>query len=119
MSKSMQKSPGYTITSRTSPEGKNAFKTSQKVPVLWVMLRFLSRKEQEVPNWGVFVSVTGQAPALLTTIDYYPPINHPIIDFKTVQDCLQYSEEATKEVGQQYVIISFDLGVCMKVYPLV
>lgn len=29
------------------------------------------------------------------------------------------AEQATKEVGQQYVISTFDLGVCMKAYPLI
>ncbi|MEW8548338.1 MAG: hypothetical protein AB2693_32950, partial [Candidatus Thiodiazotropha sp.] len=54
-----------------------------------------------------------------TTIDYYPVINSPITDYKTVQQCLEYSESATREVGQDYVITSFDLGVCMKAFPLI
>jgi hypothetical protein len=32
---------------------------------------------------------------------------------------LRLSEEATKEVGQKYIITSFDLGVCMKAYLIV
>ena len=31
---------------------------------------------------------------------------------------MQYSESISREVGQEYVVTSFDLGVCMKVYPL-
>lgn len=38
---------------------------------------------------------------------------------RTVQECLHAAEEATKEVGQEYVVTTFDLGVCMKAYPLV
>ena len=90
MSMLMQKSPGYTITCRTSPESENAFKTSHKVPVLYVVLRFFSSKEQEVPSWGGLISIAGKAPASLTIIDYYPPINYQITDFKTVQECLRY-----------------------------
>jgi len=65
------------------------------------------------------VSLTGDVPSRLTTVEYYPIIPHPITDNKSVQECLRYSEEAPKEVGQHYVITTFDLGVCMKAYPLV
>ena len=34
-------------------------------------------------------------------------------------ECLKYAEKATAEVGQQYVITTFDLEVYMKAYPLV
>ena len=46
-------------------------------------------------------------------------IPFPITDNKAVKECLRFSEEASLEVGQEYVITSFDLGVCMKAYPLV
>ena len=36
-----------------------------------------------------------------------------------MKECLPFSEEASLKVGQKYVITSFDLGVCMKAYPLV
>ena len=60
-----------------------------------------------------------EIPSHMTTIDYYLVLNCPITEYKAVQECLRYSEEATKEVGQRYTISSFDLGVCMKAYPLV
>ena len=72
---------------------------------------------QDVPGWTGFTSLTGMPPTSLTTIDYYPVITEPITDYKTV--CLRYAEEATHEVNQQYVITTFDLGVCMKAYPLI
>ena len=31
---------------------------------------------------------------------------------------MRYSEEATREIGQEYIITTFDLGVCMKAYPI-
>ena len=58
-------------------------------------------------------------PVTKSTIDYYTPINHPITQYETVQELLQRSEEATKEVGQRYTINTFDLGVCMKALPLI
>ena len=78
-----------------------------------------SSSAQEVPGWSGFVSTTGDVPSSTTTVDYYPVINSPITDYKTVQQCLEYSESATREVGQDYVITSFDLGVCMKAFPLI
>ena len=88
--------------------------------MVWLLIRLMSsRTEQEVPGWAGFLSMTGEKPKRLTTIDYYPVINHPITEYKTVQEVLRYSEEATREVGQEYTITTFDLGVCMKAYPIV
>ena len=87
----------------------------------WVFCRRLSSSNsvQEVPGWSGFVSVTRDIPTSTTTIDYYPVINNPITDYKTVQQCLEYAESASREVGQDFVIATFDLDVCMKVYPLI
>ena len=54
----------------------------------------------------------------LTTIDYYPIISHPITDYSTEQECLRVSKNALREVGQEYTVVSFDLGLCMKAYPI-
>ena len=62
--------------------------------------------------------IVGEAPRNTTVIDYYPVINHPITDNKAVQECLRVSEEASHEVGQKYIITTFDLGVCMRAFPL-
>ena len=55
----------------------------------------------------------------LTTIDYYPVINHPINDYATVKECLRISRVASQEVGPKYAITTFDLGACMKAYPII
>ena len=52
-------------------------------------------------------------------IDYYVPVHFPITPYETVEELLKRSEEATKAVGQEYVINTFDLSVCMKALPLV
>ena len=36
-----------------------------------------------------------------------------------LKECLRQAERATLEVGQEYVIITFDIGVYIKAYPLV
>ncbi|KAL8620245.1 hypothetical protein ACOMHN_061436 [Nucella lapillus] len=76
-------------------------------------------QDQDVPGWAGFISLIGEKPERKTTIGYYPVINHPITDYKTVQECLKQAEEATPEVGQNYVVTTFDLGACMKAFPLV
>ena len=55
----------------------------------------------------------------LTAIGYYPVIHHPITEYKAVAECLNMADEASDEVGQDYVITTFDMGVCMKVCPLI
>ena len=77
------------------------------------------RTEHGVPEWSGFVSLTRYSPKQKTPTDYYPFIFSPITEFKTVKECLCQTENATLEVGQQFVITTFDLGVCMKTYPLV
>ena len=71
-----------------------------------------------MPGWAGYVSSTGDVPHRLTT-DYYPVIPFPFTDNKVVKECLRFSEEASLEVGQKYVITSFDLGVCIKAYRVV
>lgn len=95
-----------------------AMEISNRNRMIWLFVRTINETEQLIPGWAGFISKTGQTPKNLTTIDYYPVINHPITEYKTVQECLRYAEEASEEVGQKYVIITFDLGVCMKAYPL-
>ena len=89
------------------------FLMSKERNIFWVLLRSLWKT---IPG---FISITGDAPKRLTIIGYYPVIHQPITDYKTVQECLKIAEDATKEVGQEYIVITFDLGVCMKACPLV
>ncbi|MCG7882443.1 MAG: hypothetical protein JAY96_12745 [Candidatus Thiodiazotropha endolucinida] len=115
-----RKSPSYTSTKKLYPGSEGTVKTASESNMIWMILRASkSVTGQEVPGWTGFVSITGSKPTILTTIDYYPVINRPITEYKTVQECLRYAEEASKEVGQTYVITTFDLGVCMKAFPLI
>lgn len=115
-----RKSPELQITRKYVDGGSDAYETNMKKNFLWILIRLHCAKTgQEVPGWGGHVSLTGEVPTRLTTIEYYPIIPHPITDIKAVAECLRYSEEASNEVGQEYVITTFDLGVCMKAYPLI
>ena len=87
--------------------------------MLWLLLRCIYRDDHSVPSLSGFISQTGNTPRQLTHIDYYLVIPNPITEYATVQECLRYAEQAIDEVNQEYVFTTFDLGVCMKAYPLV
>ena len=114
-----RKSPNYPCGETAIIGGKEAFDKAEKTHLLWILCRLHSavRGDQEMPGFSGYISVLGNKPSRMTTIGYYPVINKPITDYKTVQECLGQAEEASHEVGQQYVISTFDLGVCMKAYP--
>lgn len=87
---------------------------------VWLFARKLgSHGQQLVPSLGGFISCIGNSPRKKSTIDYYTPINEPITEYNTVAELLKRSEEATKEVGQKYVVTTYDLGVIMKVMPII
>ena len=74
---------------------------------------------QRMPVRYGYIFRTGERPLRHTKIGYYPVVHHPITEYKTVQKCLQLAEEAAHEVGQEYVIPTFDLGVCMRANLLI
>ena len=114
-----KKSPPFDVRTWVCVDGQAAQKRADTQNILWILARLHSAsKGQEVSGWSGHISKTGDTPQKKTTIDYYPVINCPITEYRAVQECLRYSEEASKEVGQKYVITTFDLGVCMKAYPL-
>ena len=106
-------------------ENDRLYDTCMQEYYVWLICRMAgSDGQQPVPALGGFISVTRKTIQRKSTIDYFTPINQPITEYATVQELLRRSEEATIEVvgeegGQQYVINTFDLGVCMKALPLV
>ena len=116
---SNRQSPKLIVNSLECTDAKNAQAVTLEKQNLWILTRLLEESNQSVPAWAGFISKTGSTLKKLTTVDYYPVINQPITEYKTVQECLRAAEEATNEVGQHYVITTFDLGVCMKAFPIV
>lgn len=88
---------------------------------LWLLARVVgsSARKQLVPGFGGFVSATGIKPAQKSTIEFFTPIHAPFTEYAVIQEVLERSEQATKEVGQKYVLNTFDLGGCMKALPLI
>lgn len=87
---------------------------------IWSLARVIgsSGEEQLVPGFGGFISATGAKPNRKSTTDYFTPINQPFTEFSVIKELLKRTEEATQEVGQAYVLNTFDLGGCMKALPL-
>ena len=88
---------------------------------VWSVTRMLGSGawNKNVPAFGRFVSATGKVRPRKSTIDYFTPIIQPFSDCATAKELLRQSEEATKEAGQDYVLNTFDLGGCMKVFPMI
>lgn len=79
-----------------------AVEESQKLNILWILLGSLIIAQMHlIPSWSGFLSSTARAPQNFTTIDYYPLINQPITEYKTVQECFRVAEEATKEIRKK------------------
>lgn len=115
-----RKSPVIPVTYYLLPGSESSLEMAAFKDFFWVILRCdKTINEHCLPDWSGFVSATGNMPKRLTTIDYFPVINHPITEYNTVQECLRYAEEASKDVGQPFAITTFDLGVCMKAFPII
>jgi hypothetical protein len=61
--------------------------------------------EQKLSGFGGVVSILGDPPAKLKTIDYYPVINTHITDNKASLKCPRYSEDGAKDVGRYITVV--------------
>ena len=115
----VRQNPKLTINQRTYPGGEESFHEASLKQMLWILARMNGQSTQKlIPGISGFLSTTGKTPDSLTSIDYYPVIASPITEYRTVQECLRYAESATHEVQQRFIITTFDMGVCMKAYPI-
>ena len=46
-------------------------------------------------------------------------INTPITEYSTIQEIFRLNEEVARKIKCKYNISTFDLGACMKAYPVV
>ena len=53
------------------------------------------------------------------SINYFTLISQPFADYSTIKELLKQSENASMEVGQVYILNTFDLGGYMKASPLI
>ena len=83
---------------------------------VWLVARVhgANNDVQRVSAFVDFVSATAYKPGRTSTNEHHNPIHQPFTEYSVIQELLKRSEEAKDEVGQYYVLSTFDLGGCMK-----
>lgn len=101
----------------------NIKKVAEFSDSLWLLSRFISQgSNQTVPSWAGWVSLTGNVEEevdVKSKVDYMPPVNAPITENATVQHIIRVSQAASREINQEYTIVTFDLAVAKKAYAIV
>lgn len=94
--------------------------------MMWVLSRASSQNgQQKVPPWAGWLGIPyrrqqrRKEDPQQSIVDYMAPVFFPITESTTVQHLLVLSQEASREVGQEYTIVTFDLAVAKKAYSLV
>ena len=83
-----------------------------------------SKKEQNVPSWTGWLSATSKIlrdmdrEPQCSKVNYMAPILFPITENATVQHVLEVSQKATQNIGQQFTILTFDLGVAKTAFNI-
>lgn len=87
----------------------------------WLLTRIIGSNslKQVIPGFGGFVSATGVKPTRKSTIESLTPIHQPFTEYALITELLRRSKKATREVGQDYILNTFDLGGCMKALPMI
>ena len=86
---------------------------------IWIFARMLGSSDQEQACPALFVSVTGRKLERQSTINYFVPKDDPFTSYATIRELLKRSELAINNVGQTYMLSTFNLGGCMKALTLV
>ena len=74
---------------------------------------------QVVPSWTGWLSqISAHNNRICSAVEYMPSINCSVNENATVQHLLETSQEASRKVGQQYTIVTFDLAVAKKAYSI-
>ena len=119
-----QKAEPLLHVTKTSISKPDALCNAAKSDLLWILSRRKFRDEQQIPGWSGFVSMTGHKTEeknlpQKSVMDYLQPVLHPVTENSTVQHILEISMAATKEVNQEYTLVTSDLAVAKKAYMLV
>ena len=98
------------------------FETSEFEDFEWLICREIgdSMETQKVPSWAGWLSQTSaEKECNISTVEYMAPLSESINENSTVQYILEQALAASREVGQEYAIVTFDLAVAKKAYALV
>lgn len=98
------------------------FRTTNLSSFAWFLCRVVGSmlEAQTVPSYSGWLSSTaGEKVENKSVVEYMPPLNVSINERSTVQHILETSLAASKEAGQTYAIVTFDLAVAKIAYALV
>ena len=113
--------PNLTV-SNTVVEETSSEKLAKFSDILWILTRFCSSSsEQTVPGWAGWITLTSSDnhdTKRQSTVDYMAPVNSPITENATIQHIIKLSQAASREMQQQYTVLTFDLGVAKKAYEI-
>ena len=116
--------PNFNVT-KAVPETCD-FSDSMLSDFLWIFARKqLPQVNQSVPSWAGWPSATSDNQLFSefeprnSTVAYMAPVLFPITENATVQHVLEVSKKATQSVGQEYTIVTSDLGVAQKAFNIV
>ncbi|KAK3107392.1 hypothetical protein FSP39_013623 [Pinctada imbricata] len=88
---------------------------------VWLYTRSLNEPNecQQVPSLFGWWSKTCNCEQNESTVEYMPPIFHPITENATVHKILEISQNSSNILNQEHTIVTFDLAVAKKAYSIV
>ena len=99
-----------------------SFRPSEFENFTWLICHEMgcSSETQKVPSWAGWLSQTStEKDSNISTVEYMAPLSESVNENSIVQYILEQSVAASREVGQEYAIVTFDLAVAKKAYALV
>ena len=79
---------------------------------MWLLSRIKINEDcQIIPGWDGWLSKISHCDEHSSIVDYMEPLSQPITQNSTVQKVLKLSQKASREVGQQFTFVQFDLVV--------
>ena len=87
---------------------------------MWLLSRIgINENCQSIPGWNGWLSKMSDCNKHSSIVDYMEPLSQHIPQNSTVQEVLKLSQKASREVGQQFTFVTFDLAVAKMAYSLV
>ena len=68
---------------------------------------------------GCQLETSVQPPQFLSVVEYMRPIHYHATENATIQEAIRQSQEASRRLGQEQTIITFDLATAKRPYAIV
>lgn len=108
------------ILTHTTSLNKNIDFKVEFSDFMWMLSRMEINEDcQSIPGWNGWLSKISDCDEQPSIVDYMEPLSQPITQNSTVQEVLKISQKASRAVGQQFTLVTFDLAVAKMAYSLV